>query len=81
MVEGLIKNGKVVRGYLGVMLYPGSSTPTIGSAGSTFPNNRGALIIDVQPGSPAEQAGLKPGDVIVKLADREVADARRSSGT
>jgi serine protease Do len=39
-----------------------------------LPTNRGALIVGVQPGSPADQIGLKPNDVIVKLADRDVAD-------
>jgi serine protease Do len=38
------------------------------------PNNRGALVAEVQPGGPAERAGLKMGDVIVKLANQEVAD-------
>jgi serine protease Do len=40
-----------------------------------LPNNRGALIDFVQPGSPAERAGLKPSDVVVKLAGHDVADA------
>src|SRR5262249_30401463 len=39
-----------------------------------LPNTQGALIVGVQPDSPAERAGLKEGDVIVKLADRDVAD-------
>ena len=34
----------------------------------SFPENltRGVLLIDVMPGSPAHDAGLKPGDVLVK---------------
>ena len=39
-----------------------------------LPNNRGALITFVLPGSPAERAGLKPNDVVVKLAGHEIAD-------
>ncbi len=71
VVEGLIKDGKVSRGYLGVRLAPLNS----GLARQlSLPTNQGALIGGVQPGSPAERAGLKPGDVIVKLADRDVAD-------
>jgi S1-C subfamily serine protease len=40
-----------------------------------LPNARGVLVSTVVPSSPAEKAGLKPGDVIVKLGDREVPDA------
>ena len=62
---------------------PGSADPRprprTWPASSSLPNNRGALIADVQPGSPAERAGLKSGDVIVKLADREVADPAGSA--
>ena len=39
-----------------------------------LPSNRGALITDVQPGSPAERAGLRANDVVVKLAGHEIAD-------
>jgi len=72
VVEGLIKEGKVVRGYLGVIIH---SLDTQAARKLNLPNNRGALVTDVQPGSPAEQAGLHAGDVIVKLAGHEVADS------
>ena len=71
VVESLIKEGKVVRGYLGVRIH-GLTADLARRLG--LPNNRGALIADVQPGSPADRAGLKSGDVIVKLGDREVTD-------
>ena len=71
VVESLIKEGKVVRGYLGVRIEPLDMAL---AQKLNLPNNRGALVIDVQPGSPAERAGLKPNDVIVKLAGHEVAD-------
>jgi serine protease Do len=71
VVDSLIKEGKVVRGYLGVRIH-GLTAELARRLG--LPNNRGALIADVQPGSPADRAGLKAGDVIVKLGDREVPD-------
>jgi serine protease Do len=71
VVESLIKEGKVVRGYLGVRIFALNTTL---ARKFGLPNNRGALVAEVQPGSPAEHAGLKLGDVIIKLADHEVAD-------
>jgi PDZ domain len=35
----------------------------------------GARILEVSPGGPAAEAGLRPGDVIIKVDDREVHDA------
>jgi serine protease Do len=71
VVEGLIKEGKVVRGYLGVGIEPLSLEE---ARKLKLPDNHGALITRVQPGSPAAVGGLKRGDVIVRLGDREVAD-------
>jgi serine protease Do len=73
VVESLIKEGKVVRGYLGVMLYTQPIDTTLARK-LNLPDNRGALVVGVQPGSPAEQAGLKPNDVIVQIANHAVAD-------
>jgi S1-C subfamily serine protease len=40
-----------------------------------FDIERGAIIANVTPGSPAEQAGLRRGDVVVKLGDDEIDSA------
>jgi serine protease Do len=37
--------------------------------------NEGAVVVQVEPGSPAEGAGLKPGDVIVQVGKQPVGDA------
>jgi len=71
VVDGLIKDGKVIRGYLGVVIDPLDAET---ARRLRLPDNRGVLISRVQPGSPAAASGLKRGDVIVKLANREVAD-------
>ncbi len=71
VAESLIKEGRVVRGYLGVKI---QALNTNLARQLKVPSTRGTLIVEVQPGGPADQAGLKVGDVIVKLGDREVAD-------
>jgi serine protease Do len=71
VVEGLIKDGKVIRGYLGVIIEPLSAED---ARKLKLPDNHGALVMRVQPGGPADGGGLKRGDVIVRLGDRDVAD-------
>jgi serine protease Do len=74
VVENLIKEGKVTRGYVGVIIAPLNSAR---AQELQLPGNEGALVVEVQPGSPAETAGLRPGDVIVKLAEHDVVDPSR----
>jgi len=58
----LLAHGKVERGHLGV----GVQEVTASLAKSFgLDRPRGALVAQVEPGSPAEKAGLKAGDVIV----------------
>jgi S1-C subfamily serine protease len=42
--------------------------------GAYFGVSRGVLVLDVAEGTPARRAGLQPGDVILRLGDREVSD-------
>jgi serine protease Do len=69
VVEGLIKDGKVVRGYLGVRIEP---VDAIAAQKLKLPDNKGALVSRVQAGSPAEASGLRSGDVIVRLGNHDV---------
>ncbi|PXY32605.1 protease [Prauserella muralis] len=59
--DDIIKSGHATQTYIGA---------TVGDSPSG-----GAAIGEVQPGSPAEKAGLKAGDVITKMDDRVIDDA------
>ncbi|MHB2015478.1 MAG: DegQ family serine endoprotease [Candidatus Xenobia bacterium] len=61
VAESLIRTGKVERGYLGVRLEE-LSAPL--ASQFKVPDVAGALVSEVQPNSPAQNAGLKTGDVI-----------------
>ncbi|WP_291951062.1 DegQ family serine endoprotease [Campylobacter sp.] len=62
IAQKLIENGKIERGYLGVAI--GALTQDIKKA---YTNKDGALVTDVQKDSAAYNAGLKRGDLIVKV--------------
>lgn len=64
VVQQLKTNGKVTRSYLGVMLQ--DIDRNLADA-YKLPKPEGSLINQVSPKSPAEKAGLKSGDVILKL--------------
>lgn len=69
IIDQLIKNGSVVRGYLGVKIQP-ITTDLAASFGLKGKN--GILIAQVEPNSPADKAGLKQGDVIMSLDGKPV---------
>jgi len=69
----LEKGGKVVRGYVGVEAQ--QITPTTALA-MHLKANDGALLAGVQSDSPAEKAGLQPGDVIQAVNGTKIANPR-----
>jgi len=74
VAEGLVKNGKVVRGFLGVNVQ--DITPALADSFG-LKDRAGALVAEVTPDSPAAKAGLKEGDVITGFNGEKVADANR----
>lgn len=74
VMEELAAHGKVTRGYIGVMLQP--VTPRIAKAFG-MKETTGALVADVSPDTPASRAGLKNGDIILKVNDTPVADSNQ----
>jgi serine protease Do len=68
----LIKYGSVRRGLMGILVQ--SVTPDLATA-FHLTNSQGALVTYVTPDSPAETAGFKPGDVILKVNNEAVSDA------
>ncbi len=69
IIEQLIRQGYVIRPWLGVTLY------TVDQYVATINRlsvDKGVLIVYVKPGSPADNAGLKQLDVIIRFNDKEV---------
>jgi serine protease Do len=67
VVANLLEHGHVVRGWLGV------DVETLGNDDSDkWGTLHGARVIGVRPNTPAEKAGLEPGDVIVAFNQIEV---------
>ncbi|NUS39318.1 MAG: DegQ family serine endoprotease [Lysobacter sp.] len=60
-VKQLKATGKVQRGQIGVRV---QAITAENAAGLKLPDSRGALVADVEPGSPAAKAGIEPMDVI-----------------
>ncbi len=64
----LIKSGKVERGAIGVTFLDRSNPALLRSFGA----DHGVVINNVEPGSPAERAGLKMGDVILSVNGQSI---------
>jgi len=72
VVQSLITEGKVVRPWLGVSVT--AVTPTIQQY-YHLSVDAGALITSVTSGSPADEGGLRAGDVITKIDDEDISTA------
>jgi serine protease DegQ len=71
VLEQIVKTGGVTRGWIGVEVQ--EITPALAES-FKLPSSRGALIAGVLRGGPADKAGVKPGDVLVEVEGRPVAD-------
>jgi serine protease Do len=71
VADQLMAKGRVVRGWLGVVIQ--EITPEIAE---TIGVKEGVLVAQISPGSPAEKAGLKVGDIIVAVDGEKVREVR-----
>ena len=71
VMDQLVKNGKVVRGYMGAGIQ--GVTPELQRA-MNLPSPNGVAITRLEPGAPAEKAGLKVGDVVTAINGEPVSD-------
>jgi len=71
VVEGLIKNGKVQRGYLGIGIQ--DLKPAMAKE-FNIPDGQGTLVNTVEKGSPADRAGVKVRDVIISIDGKATPD-------
>ncbi|HEY7742918.1 MAG TPA: Do family serine endopeptidase [Burkholderiales bacterium] len=72
VMEQIVQKGSVTRGWIGVGLQ--DITPELAQS-FQLPASRGVLITQVERGSPADKGGIRPGDILIAVNDRPVADS------
>lgn len=71
--EQLLATGRVERGFIGITMQ--DLTPELAEF-FELKSTKGVVIMDVTKNSPAEKAGLKKDDVIIRVNGREISDSR-----
>jgi len=71
VLEQIVRSGSVTRGWIGVEVQ--EITPPVAES-FKLAGTRGALIAGVLRGGPADKAGIKPGDVLLEVQGKPVAD-------
>ena len=73
IIGALVRDGRVRRAHLGVA---GGSRPIPPRWADKIGRSKGLEVVDVIKGSPAESAGLRPGDIIIEVDGRPVESPR-----
>jgi S1-C subfamily serine protease len=73
IVETLLRDGRVRRAYLGVV---GTPAPVPAAVAERHARRSGVRLAEVVPGSPAERAGLRRGDLVLDVGRHPVHDAQ-----
>jgi len=71
VMDQLVRNGKVRRGRLGIAVH--SVGPDLAKQFG-YKGTAGAFVQDVEKGLPADQAGVKPGDIVTEFQGQRVND-------
>jgi S1-C subfamily serine protease len=69
VMEGIVKDGQVTRGWIGVE--PNELSPELADTFGTKAT-QGVVIVGVLQNGPAAKSGIRPGDVILSVADKPV---------
>jgi serine protease Do len=69
VMDGIINEGRVVRGWLGVQIQ--ALTPELARQ-FNLKDEKGVLLADVAEGGPAEQGGLRRGDIIIEYDGKRI---------
>ncbi len=72
VMEEIIQTGSVTRGWIGVEVQ--DISPELAES-FRLPTTNGTLIAGVQPGGPAERAGVRRGDILVAVESQKFSDS------
>ncbi|WP_238585951.1 Do family serine endopeptidase [Legionella nautarum] len=79
VAQQLVKYGSIHRGLMGIFVQ--HLTPELAQAMGYSEDFKGALVAQVNQDSPAEKAGLKPGDIITQINNTKITEATQVKST
>jgi serine protease DegS/serine protease DegQ len=72
VLDQIISHGMVIRGWFGAMYADLSAVNPVRPPGAAA--QRGVVVLEVLPGGPADRAGLRNGDILLKLDGEDIVD-------
>jgi serine protease Do len=73
VVEQIVRFGEIRRGWLGVRL---ANMNRAAADRAGYEGSNGAVVTRITPNGPAAQAGLRPGDIVLRFNGQDIADSR-----
>ncbi len=71
VMDSIIQNGQVVRGWIGIE--PQDITPELAESFG-LPQKSGVIVAGIIRNGPADQGGVKPGDILLSVEDKPIAN-------
>ncbi|NIF22669.1 MULTISPECIES: outer membrane-stress sensor serine endopeptidase DegS [Pantoea] len=75
IMDKLIRDGRVIRGYIGIT---GSELPQLHGQSSNLDRIQGIIVSKIEPGGPADKAGIQVNDVLVSVNNKPAISAQET---